>query len=203
MSTKAIRIIDIAAGILLTAGGVFCLCNQDAAVVSAGILFGLFMLAAGIAEIVVFAGTSKTLLGSGWLLLNGVLTVIMALLLLFNQWFTLLSLPLLFTLWLLFSGIGRFVSAFDLRALGVRAWGWVLAIGILLTAAGIICMMNPWISVAAVGVTVGLVLILQTLLQFGHVGIGIAVTFGLTQAYTVNDGGVVQGIGDDSIFLAE
>ena len=78
MSTKAIRIIDIAAGILLTAGGVFCLCNQDAAVVSAGILFGLFMLAAGIAEIVVFAGTSKTLLGSGWLLLNGVLTVIMA-----------------------------------------------------------------------------------------------------------------------------
>ena len=157
MSTKAIRIIDIAAGILLTAGGVFCLCNQDAAVVSAGILFGLFMLAAGIAEIVVFAGTSKTLLGSGWLLLN----VIMALLLLFNQWFTLLSLPLLFTLWLLFSGIGRFVSAFDLRALGVRAWGWVLAIGILLTAAGIICMMNPWISVAAVGVTVGLVLILQ------------------------------------------
>ena len=151
MSTKAIRIIDIAAGILLTAGGVFCLCNQDAAVVSAGILFGLFMLAAGIAEIVVFAGTSKTLLGSGWLLLNGVLTVIMALLLLFNQWFTLL----------LFSGIGRFVSAFDLRALGVRAWGWVLAIGILLTAAGIICMMNPWISVAAVGLTVGLVLILQ------------------------------------------
>ena len=149
MSTKAIRIIDIAAGILLTAGGVFCLCNQDAAVVSAGILFGLFMLAAGIAEIVVFAGTSKTLLGSGWLLLNGVLTVIMALLLLFNQWFTLLSLPLLFTLWLLFSGIGRFVSAFDLRALGVRAWGWVLA------------MMNPWISVAAVGLTVGLVLILQ------------------------------------------
>ena len=108
-----------------------------------------------------FAGTSKTLLDSGWLLLNGVLTVIMALLLLFNQWFTLLSLPLLFTLWLLFSGIGRFVSAFDLRALGVRAWGWVLAIGILFTAAGIICMMDPWISVAAVGLTVGLVLILQ------------------------------------------
>ena len=47
-----------------------------------------------------------------------------------------------------------------LRALGVRAWGWVLAIGILFTAAGIICMMDPWISVAAVGLTVGLVLIL-------------------------------------------
>ena len=161
MSTKAIRIIDIAAGILLTAGGVFCLCNQDAAVVSAGILFGLFMLAAGIAEIVVFAGTSKTLLGSGWLLLNGVLTVIMALLLLFNQWFTLLSLPLLFTLWLLFSGISRFVSAFDLKALGVHNWGWVLAVGIVLMIAGFICMMDPLVSITAVGMTVGLVFLLE------------------------------------------
>lgn len=90
-----------------------------------------------------FAGTSKTLLGSGWLLLNGVLTVIMALLLLFNQGSRCFHCPCVYTL-ALFSGIGRFVSAFDLRALGVRAWGWVLAIGILFTAAGIICMMDPW-----------------------------------------------------------
>ena len=121
MSTKAIRIIDIAAGILLTAGGVFCLCNQDAAVVSAGILFGLFMLAAGIAEIVVFAGTSKTLLGSGWLLLNGVLTVIMALLLLFNQWFTLLSLPLLFSI---FQRVG---APFSSRLTPVMTMAWFMA----------------------------------------------------------------------------
>ena len=89
------------------------------------------------------------------------MTVILSLFLLFNQWFTLLSLPFLFTLWLLFSGISRFVSAFDLRALGVRAWGWVLALGILLMAGGFICMMDPWVSVTAIGVTVGLVFLLE------------------------------------------
>ena len=161
MCTKTVRILNIVAGILLIAAGIYCLCNEDVAVLSAGLMLGIFMLAAGIAEIVVFAGTSGVLIGSGWLLLDGVLTVIMSLFLLFNQWFTLLSLPFIFTVWLMFSGISRFVSAFDLHALGVRGWGWVLAVGILLMAAGFICMMDPRVSAAAVGVTVGLVFLLE------------------------------------------
>ena len=161
MRTKTVRLLNIVAGILLIAAGISCLCNEDVAVLSAGLMLGIFMLAAGIAEIVVFAGTSGVLIGSGWLLLDGVLTVIMSLFLLFNQWFTLLSLPFIFTVWLMFSGISRFVSAFDLHALGVRGWGWVLAVGILLMVAGFICMMDPWVSAAAVGVTVGMVFLLE------------------------------------------
>ncbi len=161
MSTKSLRILNTAAGVLLIAAGIYCLCNQDVAVLSAGFLLGVFLLMAGIAEIVVFAAAGGILLGSGWLLLDGVLTVIMSLFLLFNQWFTLVSLPFLFTLWLLFSGVSQFVSAFDLRALGVRAWGWILAVGIVLTVAGFVCLMDPWVSVAAMGVTVGIVLILE------------------------------------------
>ena len=161
MTSRTMRILSIITGALLIAAGIYCLCNQDIAVLSAGLLLGLFMLVSGVIEIAVFAGTSGVLIGSGWLLLDGVLTVIMSLFLLFNQWFTLLSLPFLFTIWLLFSGISRFVSAFDLRALGVRAWGWVLAIGILLIVGGFVCMMDPWVSVVAIGVTVGLVFILE------------------------------------------
>ena len=155
------RILNVAAGVLLIAAGIYCLCNQDVALLSAGLLLGIFLLLSGVAEIVVFAATSGVMLGSGWLLLDGILTVIMSLFLLFNQWFTLLSLPFIFTVWLMFSGISRFVSAFDLHALGVRGWGWVLAVGILLMAAGFICMMDPWVSVAAIGVTVGLVFLLE------------------------------------------
>lgn len=161
MRTKTVRILNIVAGILLIAAGVYCLCNEDVAVLSAGLMLGIFMLAAGIAEIVVFAGTSGVLIGSGWLLLDGVLTVVMSLFLLFNHWFTMMSLPILFTVWLLFSGVSRFVSAFDLKALGMRGWGWILALGIVLLVFGVICMMDPWVSVVAVGVTVGLVFILE------------------------------------------
>ena len=159
--SKSMRILNIISGVLLIVPGIYCLCNQDVAAMTAGVMVGVFMLISGVIEIIVFASTSGLLFGSGWLLLDGVLTVILSLFLLFNQWFTLLSLPLLFTLWLLFSGISRFVSAFDLRAMGVRGWGWVLAVGILLMVAGFICMMDPWVSVAAIGLTVGLAFLLE------------------------------------------
>ena len=161
MASKTMRVLNIVSGVLLILIGIYCLCNQDIAVATAGLMVGIFMLASGVIEIVVFATTSRLLIGSGWLLLDGVLTAILSLFLLFNQWFTMLSLPFLFTLWLLFSGISRFVSAFDLKALGVRNWGWVLAIGIILMIAGFICMMDPWVSIAAVGMTVGLVFLLE------------------------------------------
>ena len=149
MVSKSMKVLNIIAGVLLIALGVYCLCNQDIAAMTAGLMIG------------VFATTSGFMLGSGWLLLDGVLTVILSLFLLLNQWFTMMSLPFLFTLWLLFSGVSRFVSAFDLRACGVRGWGWILAVGVILIAAGFVCMMDPWVSVAAIGVTVGLVFLLE------------------------------------------
>ena len=161
MTSRTMRILSIIIGVLLIAAGIYCLCNQDVAAMSAGIVLGLLMLIAGIVEIVIFAGTSRFILGSGWLLLDGVLTVVMSLFLLFNHWFTMMSLPILFTVWLLFSGVSRFVSAFDLKALGMRGWGWILALGIVLLVFGVVCMMEPWVSVVAVGVTVGLVFILE------------------------------------------
>lgn len=161
MTSRTMRILSIIIGVLLIAAGIYCLYNQDVAAMSAGIVLGLLMLIAGIVEIVIFAGTSRFILGSGWLLLDGVLTVVMSLFLLFNHWFTMMSLPILFTVWLLFSGVSRFVSAFDLKALGMRGWGWILALGIVLLVFGVVCMMDPWVSVVAVGVTVGLVFILE------------------------------------------
>ena len=35
MSTKSMRILNVAAGVLLIAAGIYCLCNQDVAVLSA------------------------------------------------------------------------------------------------------------------------------------------------------------------------
>ena len=161
MNKTTMRTLSILAGVLLIAAGIFCLCNKQAAVVSAGVILGVFMLCAGIVEIVLFSVGGGLVFGAGWLLLDGVLTVLLSMLLLFNRWFTMVSLPLLFTLWLLFTGVTRFVSAFDLKALGMRGWGWILALGIVLLVFGIVCMMDPWVSVTAMGMTVGIVFVLE------------------------------------------
>ena len=51
-------------GVLLIAAGIYCLCNQDVALLSAGLLLGIFLLLSGVAEIVVFAAASGVMLGS-------------------------------------------------------------------------------------------------------------------------------------------
>ena len=110
MTSRTMRILNIISGILLIAAGIYCLCNQDVAAMSAGIILGLFMLASGVVMIVIYSGTRRFILGAGWLLLDGIITVIFSLFLLTNQWLS---------------------------------------------------MMDPWVSVVAVGVTVGLVFILD------------------------------------------
>ncbi len=44
---------------------------------------------------------------------------------------------------------------------------------------------------------------LETLLQFGHVGIGITIAHGLAQTHAVDDRGMVQRIGNDGVLLRE
>ena len=84
MASKSMKVLNIIAGVLLIVAGIYCLCNQDIAAMTAGVMVGIFMLLSGVIEIVVFATTSGLLFGSGWLLLDGVLTVILVIYAVFN-----------------------------------------------------------------------------------------------------------------------
>ena len=119
MRRGTLRAFSIVAGVLLIIAGVICLCNQETAVFSAGIMLGVFMLVSGIVEIALFIWGRDFYFGSAGLLLDGILTVLLSLFLLFNRAFTLLSLPVLFAMWLMFSGVMRIVGSVELRALGL------------------------------------------------------------------------------------
>ena len=124
MNKTLSRVLWIIAGVLLIVAGVYCFVSPEAALSGLSLILGLAMLFSGIVDIVIFASSRRFMLGSGWFLLDGVFTVLLAIFLLCNQAFTMLSLPFIFGMWLLFGGISRFVSSFDLQRLGVRGWGW-------------------------------------------------------------------------------
>ena len=64
-------------------------------------------------------------------------------------------------MWLIFSGITKFVNSFDLQRLGVRGWGWFTALGVLLAVAGFVSFLSPMASIFAMAVIVGMLLIIQ------------------------------------------
>ena len=161
MNQTISRVLWILAGVLLIIAGVICLVNPGAAWTILSLYLGISMLISGVIDIVVFARGSRYMVGSGWFLLDGILTVLLSLFLLFHQAFTMLTLPFIFGMWLLCSGVSKFVNSFELKRLGVPGWGWFTALGILLAVVGFFSFWDPVSQLFALSFLVGILLIFQ------------------------------------------
>ena len=161
MNKTLSRILWIAVGVLLVIAGAACMLNPGAVLTWMTVFLGVAMLVSGVIDIVIFAAGHKFMLGSGWMLLDGILTVVLSLFVLGNKAFTAMTLPFIFGMWLIFTGISKFASSFDLKYLGVRGWGWFTALGVLLTVVGFISFSTPIVSAVALSVTGGVILILE------------------------------------------
>ena len=161
MSKTVSRVLWIISGVLLIVAGVACLANPGSALTSVSVLLGLVMLVSGIVDIVIFAAGHSYMIGAGWFLVDGILTVLLSLFILCNKVFTAMTLPFIFGMWLIFSGITKFVNSFDLQRLGVRGWGWFTALGIVLAVVGFISFLSPFAGAVAIAVMVRVFLILQ------------------------------------------
>ena len=161
MNRMVSRILWIIAGVLLVIVGIYCLFNPDVGLLSLSLYIGIAMLISGIIDIVIFAKWNGKMFGARWFLADGILTVLLALFLLFNQAFTMLSLPFIFGMWLLFSGINQFVNSFELQAFGVRGWGWLTASGVLMAVVGFFSLFDPIANLFALSVLTGILLICE------------------------------------------
>ena len=168
MNRTTSRVLWIAAGVLLILAGISCVANPGSALNGLTFLLGLVVLIAGIVDLVIFAAGRNLMFGAGWFLLDGIFTVLMAVFIFGNRLFTALTLPFILGMWLLFSGISKFVNSFDLRRMGVSGWGWFTALGIVLTLAGFSAFADPVSGAAAIGALTGWFLILQGISSIVH-----------------------------------
>ncbi len=161
MNKMVSRVLWVIAGALLIVAGMMCLMHPGVALSSASLFLGIAMMFSGIVDIIIFATGHAWMVGAGWFLVDGILTVLLSLFIFGNQWFTTLTLPFIMGMWLLFSGISKFVNSFDLQRLGVRGWGWFTVLGILMAVAGFFSFWDPFIGAMAMAAIIGIILILQ------------------------------------------
>ena len=161
MSRIFVRILWGIVGVILIVGGIFCFTQPAAVLLTMSALLGVSMLLCGVVDLIIFARGRQLMFGAGGFLLDGILTVLLSLFLLFNQGFTALSLPFIFGMWLMFSGISKFVGSFDLKVLGVKGWGWFTVLGVLLAAAGFFSFLDPVAGAVTMSFLLGILLILQ------------------------------------------
>lgn len=161
MNKTSSRVLWAVAGALLILAGVVCFVRPGVALATIAAYLGIMMLLFGLVDIVIFAKCHDFMCGAGWFLVDGILTVLLSLFILFNESFTALTLPILFGMWLLFSGVSKIVSSFDLKKLGIPGWGLFLALGIAFAVVGFLSFANPVAGAVTIGSIVGFVLILQ------------------------------------------
>ena len=158
-----LRVLWIVSGVLLIAAGVLSMWNPRAVARFFTVLFGVVLLLSGLLDIAAFLKCRHAVVGAGWILTDGLLTVLMAVFLLCNQWLAGLAIPVIFCMWVLFSGISSVVRSLDLKLFGVRGWGWFLLLGILQMALGVLLFIQPVVATFAVGILIGSVLVFQGL----------------------------------------
>ena len=98
----------------------------------------------GISDIGFALSNHNVMRGWGWGLMNGILEVIFGIILLIIP-STLLTTILLYLVgfWVLFRSVWSVGEAIELQIIGVRGWGWFLALGILGIIASIIFIISP------------------------------------------------------------
>ncbi|QQO10131.1 HdeD family acid-resistance protein [Breznakiella homolactica] len=155
------RIAWILVGLALIGIGVFFISSPNANLVTLSVLIGIVMLINGIIDIVAYARYRKIMISPGWELAEGIITVIVALVILFNYWVAAAILPFIISVWVLFAGITRTVTSFDLRRVGISSWGWSLFLGIAEIVFAVLSFFNPFVTALTIGLLVGIFFIFQ------------------------------------------
>lgn len=140
----------LVSGLLFIATGIVIFASPAASYVNLSIVFSILMIGTGFSQIVFSSANSKVLRGWGWTLVSGIIDVALGTYLLLYPAVTMATLPFFVGFWLIFRSFYLMGSAFDLKALGVRGWGWVLFGAIVVLVLGGVIVYYPAAGVVSI-----------------------------------------------------
>lgn len=156
----------IIAGIFALAAGLYALFNPRQTLQTITIVTGIFLLISGIHTLIFYFSMAKGLPSTGWLLFDGVISVIVAIMFTFNSSFVVDALPILFGAWMLICGIDKAVQAFNVKKQDSKGWLSTLAIGVVCILLGITSILTPAIGSFAISMVIGICLIIYAVALF-------------------------------------
>ena len=154
-------------GLMLVLGGVLCFVFPYDTVSWLSFVLGATLIASGIGTIAAFSGGGMMVLGSGWIFLDGVVTILLGVFCMVMNGFIADIFPVLFGMWAMVTGFIRVIRAFDYRAFGVPRWWCVTLSGVALIVLGAValCLTREASAVVLAAIT-GVFLIVEGIGEF-------------------------------------
>ena len=148
-------------GILCVAAGIAVFIFPMESYMTMGLLFGILMLLVGTTQLVVASSSGNYLTMRGYVIVGGILDVILGVFLCVNPYVSMVLMPVLLGIWMLYHSFIIMAFGGDLETFRIDGSGWTVAGGALLMLLSIFVLVNPMSAgVATVVVLVGVGLIL-------------------------------------------
>ena len=148
-------------GILCVAAGIAVFIFPMESYMTMGLLFGILMLLVGTTQLVVASSSGNYLTMRGYVIVGGILDVILGVFLCVNPYVSMVLMPVLLGIWMLYHSFIIMAFGGDLETFRIDGSGWTVAGGALLMLLSIFVLVNPMSAgVATVGVLAGVGLIL-------------------------------------------
>lgn len=151
-------------GIVLVAGGIYCLLTPVETFEVIGWLIGLAMLVEGVSSALTWNERRKYGFADGWTLIGAIASIALGVVVLGSlalQFAIDTFLAYLVAAWLALGGIARIAAAIGLRkayqegSMFGSNWPLLMLLGILVVIMGVVCFIHPMIAMAGVGMILG------------------------------------------------
>ena len=166
-------------GVLFIITGIWVLGTPLESYLVLSTLFSVTFFVNGIFEIAYSISNRKQLDNWGWVFAGGIVDLLFGIWLMSSPLLSITVLPFYVGFMLMFRSVSAIGLAVDLRAFGVKEWGWLLGLGILGMVFSFILLWNPMLA--------GLTIVMWTASAFITIGVfKIFLSFKLKQLNTVS-----------------
>lgn len=131
------------AGVLVMAAGIAVFAFPLESYVTISILFGVIMLVTGAAKLIAASTSSNFFMMRGYVVVGGVLDLLLGLFLCIYPGVTLVFLPIMMGLWMLYNSFIMLGFSGDFDTFGIPGSGWLTGGAILLLVLSILVLVNP------------------------------------------------------------
>jgi len=136
--------VSLLVGILAIVMGVFCFTSPDISLLGLTYVFIVGFLLGGILDICFAVSNRNRLYGWGWTLAGGIFEILLGIILLTLPTPAITGIMVYMVgFWILFRSIWGISESCQLQILGVKGWGWVLALSILCLILSFIYLLSP------------------------------------------------------------
>ena len=130
-------------GVLLVVAGIVVFCNPAESYLTLSLMFGVLMLLSGVSELVVSFGSRNYFMMRGYSIVGGLLDLLLGIFLCVYPQVTLVVLPVIIGIWMLYHSFMVIGLGGDLSAFRLPGSGWTIFGGVMMLILGLLMVIMP------------------------------------------------------------